>query len=67
MIHLSDELGLTLEALLGIGRKLARGNELHRDVAAPLGIARAIDDSHAAAAELGHDLVSIGQFGTNHC
>ena len=61
MVHLRDDLRLALETLLDLGRQLRRGQQLDGDVAVQQRIARAVHDSHAAAAELGRDLVAVGE------
>ena len=53
MIELRGGLGFGFEAIaVGLGRELAAQNHLHRDFAAQTRLHRAIDDAHAAAAEL---------------
>ena len=61
VVHLGDELGLALEALLDLGRQVRRGDELDRDLAVQERVARAVDDAHAAASELPEDLVAVGE------
>lgn len=55
------QLRLALEALLGVCAELRRLNQLDCDVAIEPRVVRAIDDSHAAATELGHDFVAFGE------
>ena len=66
VVHLGDELGLALEALLELGRQVARGDELDGDLAVEQRIARAVDDAHAAAPELPEDLVAVGELRADH-
>ena len=66
VVHLRDDLGLALEALLGVLREVPRRDELHRDVAVEDGILRAVDDTHPAPSELGEDLVSVGELRADH-
>ena len=66
VVHLGDELGLALEALLELGRQVARRDQLDRDVAVEQRIAGAVDDAHAAAAELPEDLVAVGELRSDH-
>ena len=61
VVHLGDELGLALEALLDLGRQVRRGDELDRDLAVQERVARPVDDAHAAASELPEDLVAVGE------
>ena len=65
VVHLRDDLGLALKALLELGRQVRRGDELDRDLAVQERIAGAIDDTHAAATELAEDLVSVGEPGAD--
>ena len=65
VVHLGDELRLALEALLDLGRQVRRGDELDRDLAVEQRVARAVDDAHAAAAELPEDLVAVGELGAD--
>ena len=66
VVHLGHDLGLALEALLGVLREVAGRDELDRDLAVQDGILRAIDDAHPAAPQLGEDLVTVGELRTDH-
>ena len=66
MVHLSDDLRLALESLFDLGREFGRCEDLHGDVAIQHRIAGPIDDSHAAAAELGRDLVAVAEPAAQH-
>src|SRR6185295_5236122 len=59
VIHLRDQLSLSLEALLGLGTQERRRNELDRDVAVEKRIVSAINNAHAAAAQLGCNFISV--------
>ena len=61
VVHLGDELGLALEALLDLGRQVRRRDELDRHLAIQEWIPGTIDHSHASAAELPEDLVAVGE------
>ena len=65
VVHLRDDLGLALEALLGVLREVPGRDQLDRDLAVQDGVLRAVDDAHPAAAELGEDLVAVGEFRTD--
>jgi hypothetical protein len=65
MVHLRDELRLALESLLELGGQVRRGDELDRDVAVEQRIAGAVDDAHAAAADLVGDFVPVGEARTD--
>ena len=66
VIHLGDDLGLALEAFLHLGRQVVRGDELDGDLAIQERVAGAVHDAHASTAELGENLVAIGELGLDH-
>ena len=66
VVHLGDQLRLALEALFELGRQIARRDELDGDLAVEQRVARAVDDAHAAAAELPEDLVAVGELRADH-
>ena len=65
VVHLGDDLGFPLEALLGVLRQVAGRDELDGHLAVQDGILRAIDDAHPAAPQLGEDLVTVGELRTD--
>jgi hypothetical protein len=66
VVHLRDHLRLPLEALLGLGAQQRGRDQLDRDVTVEQRVARPVDDPHSAAAELGCDLVAVGQPAADH-
>ncbi len=66
VVHLRDDLGLALEALLGVLREVPGRDQLDRDVAVQDGVLRAVDDAHPAAPQLGEDLVAVGELRPDH-
>ncbi len=66
VVHLRDDLGLALEALLGVLREIPGRDQLDRDVAVQDRILRAVDDAHSAAPQLGEDLVAVGELRSDH-
>ncbi len=61
VVHLGHELGFAVEALLHLRGEQVGRDELHRDFPVQPGIARAIDDAHASAAELRGHVVAVGE------
>ncbi len=61
VVHLGHELGLALKAFLELCRQVVRGDELDGDLAIEERVFRSINHTHAAAAELGDELVAIRQ------
>jgi hypothetical protein len=51
MIHLRNKFGFVLESLLRLGVKHRRGDQLDRNLTIKQRVARAIDDTHATAAQ----------------
>lgn len=66
VIHPGNDLRLALKSLLGIGGEESRRNQLHCDIAIQQRITRAIDNPHAAASELGDDLIPVQQTRADH-
>src|SRR5581483_1436864 len=55
--HARRELGLVPQAArVALRREVPREDDLERDLAVQLEVARAVDDAHAAATELGEEL-----------
>jgi hypothetical protein len=61
MVHLRHDLSLALETLFDLRSELGRGEQLDGDLAVQEGIARSVNDPHAAATELGCDLVAVAE------
>ncbi len=66
VVHLGDDLGLALEALLGVLREVPGRDELDGHLAVQDGILRSVDDAHPAAPQLGEDLVAVGELCPDH-
>src|SRR5207247_202541 len=66
VVHLGDNLGLALEALLDLAGEVGGGNELDRDLAIQHRVAGAVHHTHAAAAELAQDLVALRELRRDH-
>ena len=66
VVHLRDDLGLSLESLLGVLREVPGRDQLDRDLAVQDGVLRAVDDAHPAAPQLGEDLVAVGELRPDH-
>ena len=65
VVHLRDDLGLSLESFLGVLREVPGRDQLDCDVAVQDGVLRAVDDAHPAAPQLGKDLVAVSEFCTD--
>ena len=65
VIHLGHELRFALEALFELGREVSRRDQLDGDLAIEQRIAGLVDDAHAAATELGDQLVAVRETGSD--
>ena len=65
VVHLRHDLGLALEALLGVLREVSGRNELDGDVPVQDRVLRAVDDAHPAPAQFGEDFVPIREPGSD--
>jgi hypothetical protein len=66
VVHLRDDLRLALKPLLDVRGELGGREQLDGDFPVQHRVARPIDDSHAAAAQFGRDLVSIRELRAQH-